>query len=98
MAAKTEIQKYYFRLSQIHLCRGRKITICVAFFFSNSATLLLCIECGHFGHRGPVGSASAWQTGGRGFEPGQQPELLVPENIPVLSGRLVRTSHYVTKR
>ena len=40
--------------------------------------------CGYFNHRrGPVGSASVWQTGGRGLEPGLQPKIFVPEIIPV---------------
>ena len=40
-----------------------------------------------------VGSAPAWQTGSRRFEPGLEPGIVAAENIPVLSGRLV----YVTK-
>ena len=41
-------------------------------------------------HRGTIGSASACQAGGHGFEPGLERNFFIAENIPVLSGRLVR--------
>ena len=38
-----------------------------------------------FRHRGPVGRAFAWQTGGRGSEPGLALQIFVAEIIPVLN-------------
>ena len=37
-------------------------------------------------HRGTVGSASACQARGHGFEPGLKRFIFIAENIPVLAG------------
>ena len=61
--------------------------ICVAFFFQvqNSTLLLhLVISSRH----GAVGSASAWQTRGHGFEPVLM-RYIFSGKYPVLSGRFV---------
>ena len=49
--------------------------------FCQISTLSLHLVCGYFSHRDPVDSASAWQTGCRGFEPGLEPEIFVAEYI-----------------
>ena len=54
--------------------------------FCQISTLLL--HSVNSSHHGAVGSASAWQTRGRGFEPWWCVTFLA-ENIPVLNGRLV---------
>ena len=62
--------------------------LCCVFFskFCQNSTLLLQLV--KSSHHGAVGSASAWQARGRGFEPVMMRYILA-ENMPVLSGRLV---------
>ena len=72
--------------------------ICDAFFLQILTKLHFITP--YFSQCAPVGSASAWQTRGRGFEPVLVLEFflvsqpVVAENIPVLSGRLVSNSTF----
>ena len=85
---KTEILQFIFRPHDL-LCRGRKITICVAFRifseFGRISTLLLHLIRESFSHLGPVGSAYDLQTIFREFEP--EREICLAEKIQVVSGR-----------
>ena len=53
--------------------------------FCQNSSLSLYLKSSH---HGAVGSASAWQTRGRGFEPVKM-RYIFSGNYPVLSGRLV---------
>ena len=57
--------------------------------FYQISTLVLYLVCRYFSHRNRVSSASAWQTGGRGFKLGLELYILVAEKIPVLTERLI---------
>ena len=62
-------------------------------FLTNSAKshfYLLHLVKRQTSHRGTVGSASACQARGRGFEPLLERYIFIAENIPVLSGRRVK--------
>ena len=62
--------------------------LCCIFFYKFCQITTLSLHLVNSNHHGAVGSASAWQTRGRGFEPVLMRYILA-ENIPVLSGRLV---------
>ena len=59
---------YYF--SPHIIVWDEKIINCFFLQIQPNLYLLLHLVCGYFGHRGPVGSPSAWQTGSSGFEAG----------------------------
>ena len=46
-----------------------KIMIYVAFFYKFCQIFTILLHLVNYIHHGAVGSASAWQTRGRGFEP-----------------------------